>query len=150
MSKMIATEIILVLFLSSNYIISSKEIYNISQLEEFSITKPEWNPALKYIYFLNIEQYSLNDEIIIQIITEDSSLLLNITLHEIDETYILENKTDEIDIKKEPNLSKSVKYRCKPRKFYKEILVKKKKSNQKLFVLLLNPALLRKNKTDLE
>ena len=150
MSKMVATEIILLLFLSSNYIISSKEVYNISQLEEFSIIKPEWNPALKYIYFLNIEQYSLNDEIIIQIITEDSSLLLNITLHEIDETYILVNKTEEIDIKKEANISKSVKYRCKPRKFYKEILVKKKKSNQKLFVLLLNPALLRKNKTDLE
>lgn len=150
MSKMIITQIILVLFLSTNYIISSKEIYNISQLEEFSIIKPEWNPALKYIYTLNIEQYALNDEIIIQIITEDSSLLLNITLHEIDENYILLNKTEEIDIKKEAIISKSVKYRFKPRKFYKEILVKKKKSNQKLFVLLLNPELLRKNKTDLE
>ena len=144
MSKMIATEIILVLFLSSNYIISSKEVYNISQLEEFSIIKPEWNPALKYIYFLNIEQYSLNDEIIIQIITEDSSLLLNITLHEIDETYILENKTEEIDIKKEANISKSVKYRCKPRKFYKEILVKKKEIKSKIICLIIKSCIIKK------
>ena len=147
---MVITEIILVLFLSSNYFITSIEIYNISQLEEFSILKPEWNPALKYIYLLNIDQYALNDEIIIQIISEDTFLLLNITLYEIDEAYILENKTDEINIKKEAIISKSLKYRLKPRKFYKEILVQKKKENQKLFVLLLNPELIGKNKTDLE
>ena len=137
MSKIIITQIILVLFLSTNYIISSKEIYNISQLEEFSIIKPEWNPALKYIYTLNIEQYALNDEIIIQIITEDSSLLLNITLHEIDENYILLNKTEEIDIKKEAIISKSVKYRFKPRKFYKEILVKKKEIKSKIICFII-------------
>ena len=150
MSKIIRTEIILILFLIIYYVNSETEVYSIEKLEEFSIFKQEWKSKEKYIYYLDIEEYELNDEIVIQIITEDSLLVLNYTLYEINETYILNNKTSDIDIKKEKIITRNIKYRLKPKRFYNEILVKKKEENQKLYVFLLDTSLLLKNKTDFE
>ena len=101
MYNIISPKIFIIILLTSNYILSTEDtnIYNITELEEFSIIKPTWNPKEKYIYFLSLENYSLNDENIIQIVSEDTFLITNLTIYELSEKIIINNKTitSEID-----------------------------------------------------
>ena len=154
MYNIISPKIFIIILLTSNYILSTEDtnIYNITKLEEFSIIKPTWNPKEKYIYFLSLEKYSLNDENIIQIVSEDTFLITNLTIYELSEKIIINNKTitSEIDLKKDSIIKRNVKFRLKPKRFYNEILVKKNKENQKYFVMLIDPHLVSKNETDFE
>ena len=56
MYNIISPKIFIIILLTSNYILSTEDtnIYNITELEEFSIIKPTWNPKEKYIYFLSL------------------------------------------------------------------------------------------------
>ena len=65
MSKNYFLEIFLILISFFNFAFSNKEKYNIHQLEEYSIIKSYWNISEKYIYYLDIENYTLNDENVI-------------------------------------------------------------------------------------
>lgn len=153
MYNIISPKIFIIILITLNYVLSTEDnICNITELEEFSIIKPSWNPKQKYIYFLSLEKYSLNDENIIQIVSEDSFLISNLTIYDIDEKIIIDNKTitSEINLKKDSIIKRNVKYRLKPKRFYNEILVKKKKENQKYFVILIDPHLVTKNETDYE
>ena len=101
------------------------------------------NISGKYIYYLDISSYSINDENIIQILGNDF-FIKNLNICEINETIIINNNSD---IDKIENYPKSfhIKYKMNPKRYYFEILIKKRKENQKYFTLLIEPKLIENN-----
>ena len=144
MSQIIEIKFFLIILFLSNYIISTSEEYNIEKLDEFSIIKPTWEIDKIYIYYLDVDNYELDDENIIQIIHEDFSLLKNLSIYELNENIIIDNNSD-INEVKENIVMKNIKFRLKPKRYYYEILIKKRNKNQKYFVLLIEPNLINNN-----
>ena len=135
--------IFLILISLSNFIFSTKDKYNIQELEEYSIIKNHLNISGKYIYYLDISSYSINDENIIQILGSDF-FIKNLNICEINETIIINNNSD-IDIIENYPKSFHIKYKMNPKRYYFEILIKKRKENQKYFTLLIEPKLIENN-----
>ena len=144
MFHIIETKLFLIILFLLNFIISTSEEYIIKKLDEFSIIKPTWEIDKNYIYYLEVDNYELDDENIIQIINEDSSILNNLTIFELNETFIIDNNSD-INEAKENIVKKNIKFRLKPKRYYYEILIKKRNRNQKYFVLLIEPNLIDNN-----
>ena len=149
MSPILEIKFFLIIIILSNYVLSTKEQYNIEKLDEFSIIKPTWNIKDKYIYYLDIDKYNLDDENTIQIINEDASAVNNLSMFELNENFIIDNNSD-INETKEKAIKKNIKFRLKPKKYYYEILMTKKKENQKYYVLLIETTRLLKNNSDFE
>ena len=147
MSKNYFLEIFLILISFFNFAFSNKEKYNIHQLEEYSIIKSYWNISEKYIYYLDIENYTLNDENVIQLLCYDHNLIYNLNIFEINETII--NNYSDIDII-ETYPKTFIKYKLNPRRYYYEVLIKKRIEKQKYFTLLIEPNITKNSTIELE
>ena len=97
MSNLIQTNVFFIFTILTNFALLTEEKYNIQKLEEFSMTKYSWNIKEKYIYYLDIDNYNLEDENVIQILRNDYYYVNNLTISEIDESIIYDNNSD-IDI----------------------------------------------------
>ena len=148
MSNLIQTNVFFIFTILTNFALLTEEKYNIQKLEEFSMTKYSWNIKEKYIYYLDIDNYNLEDENVIQILRNDYYYVNNLTISEIDESIIYDNNSDINIIETIPKVF-HIKYKLKPKRYYYEILIKKRKENQKYFVLLIEPNIT-KNNTEFE
>ena len=127
----------LILFTLINlFIFSNQRKYNIMRLEDFNIKQDYWNTNEKYIYYLDIQTYNINDENILQIYSENKTIISKINISEIDESVINE---ENYNIKYIETFNKAIKSRTSLKLFYKEILIKKREINQKYFVVLVEP-----------
>jgi len=127
----------LILFTLINlFIFSNQRKYNIMRLEDFNIKQDYWNTNEKYIYYLDIQTYNTNDENILQIYSENKTIISKINISEIDESVINE---ENYNIKYIETFNKAIKSRTSLKLFYKEILIKKREINQKYFVVLVEP-----------
>ena len=97
MSNLIQTNVFFIFTILTNFALLTEEKNNIQKLEEFSMTKYSWNIKEKYIYYLDIDNYNLEDENVIQILRNDYYYVNNLTISEIDESIIYDNNSD-IDI----------------------------------------------------
>ena len=134
------------LFLIAIFIIITKEEQEISikQLHIYSVTNDTWLLNKRYIYYLDIHHYRMDEENIFQILSEENNVVHNITVSEIDESIIFEN-TSEIIKKETYNKSFHIKLRLKPKRYYYEVLIKKSKKEQNYFVLLIEPLRIQNN-----
>jgi len=127
----------LILFILINlFIFSNQQKYNLKKLKDFNIEKEYWNADQKYIYYLDIQGYSTDDENVLQIYSENNTIIKNLVISEIDESVI---NDENFDIKYIQTFEKSNKSRTSLRLFYKEILIIKRDINQKYFVVLVEP-----------
>ena len=135
-SKKINLYLLLLLF----QLIKSEDIkpFVIKQLKFGSFSKYLWNTNESYIYYIDIHNYKLGQENVFQILSETNKLMHNLTVSEINESIIFDNKSE--IIKKETyNISFHIKLRPKPKRYYYEVLIKKTDINQKYFVILIEP-----------
>ena len=140
----------LFLFLISIFIIKAKEERELTKrkLFSYSLIKTYWNLNKSYIYYIDIQRYNMNEECVFQVLNEDSNLVKNITVSEIDELFIKKNSSE--IIKKETYDSQNhIKLRKKPKKYCYEVLIKKTKEDQQYFVILIEPLAI-KNNTEVE
>ena len=144
MSNFIDKNLFFLLTILSSFALLTREQYNIQKLEEFSINIYSWNIKEKYIYYLDIDNYSLEDENVIQILRNDFYYINNLNICEIDESIIYDNNSD-IDILETIPKAFHIKYKLKPKRYYYEILIKKREENQKYFVLLIEPNITKNN-----
>ena len=130
--------------------LTKNQQYKISKLENYSITQDLWNNSQKYIYYIDIQEYKIGEENIMQIYNEYNAIINNIKVTEINESIIYDkvynNSMDIKKIKKENHIksSSSLNYH------YFEILIKKRKKNQKNFVVLIEPPEDIKNNTKIQ
>ena len=130
--------------------LTKNQQYKISKLENYSITQDLWNNSQKYIYYIDIQEYKIGEENIMQIYNEYNAIINNIKVTEINESIIYDkvynNSMDIEKIKKENHIksSSSLNYH------YFEILIKKRKKNQKNFVVLIEPPEDIKNNTKIQ
>ena len=134
------------LILATIFIIKSNEGRQLSfiELKNYSSIKDKWLLNTSYIYYLDIHNYTKDDENVFQILNEESLLLKNLTVSQIDESILFENNSK--IIKKETyDESFHIKLRQKPRIYYYEVLIKKSKPNQNYFVILIEPKVIKNN-----
>ena len=126
------------IFMFLNLIILTKnQQYKISKLENYSITYDIWNKTQKYIYYIDIQDYKIGEENILQIYNEDHRLINNINVTEINESIIYHKVyINTMDIETIPK-ENHIKYRASLKYHYFEILIKKREKNQKNFVILI-------------
>ena len=130
----------------------TNQSYNISFLSNFSSTINYWSINEKYIYYINIQDYNITDENVLQILSNDKKVLDNLIVTEIDESLINNinndniNKEDIIEIK-DLKEKFTIKRRLTTKQFYYEIPFKKISEKQKNFVILVEPKL-EYNKTE--
>ena len=127
-------------------IIKSQEnqTYNVTELRHYSLLKDKWNMNKSYIYYVDIHSYKMGEENIIQILNENIYLMNNITVSEIDESYIFDNNSE--IIKKETYEKENhVKLRLKPKRYYFEVIIKKEHKDQHYFAILIESRLDRDN-----
>ena len=143
---LISKNINLFLLLLFILIIKSVEInpYVIKKLKFISSSREHWNINKSYIYYVDIHNYKLGQENVLQILSEMNHLMHNLTVSEIDESIIENNNTD--IIKKETyKRAYHIKLRPKPKRYYYEVHIKKKDINQKYFVILIEPNIYQNN-----
>jgi predicted RNA-binding protein associated with RNAse of E/G family len=66
-------------------ILTKNQQYKILKLENYSITQDIWNKSQKYIYYIDIQDYKIEEENILQIYNEDFGIITNINVTEINE-----------------------------------------------------------------
>ena len=129
--------------------LTKNQKYNILKLENYSITHDIWNNSQKYIYYIDIEDYKIGEENIIQICNEDYTIINNINVTEINESIINDKVyNNSMDIEK---ISKEkLKYRSTLKFHYFEIIFKKREKNQKNFVILIETPEHMKNNSEIQ
>ena len=130
----------LFLLMFSLLIIKTIEIkpYIIKRLKSISSYKEYWNINKSYIYYIDIHNYQLGKENVFQILSEMNKFVHNLTVSEIDESIIFDNKSK--IIKKETyKRAYHIKLRQKPKRYYYEVIIKKTYINQTYFVILIEP-----------
>ena len=129
--------------------LTKNQKYNILKLENYSITHDIWNNSQKYIYYIDIEDYKIGEENIIQICNEDYTIINNINVTEINESIINDKVyNNSMDIEK---ISKEKpKYRSTLKFHYFEIIFKKREKNQKNFVILIETPEHMKNNSEIQ
>ena len=131
---------IFTLIILFDFIIFTNQNYNISSLNNFSTKTINFNISEKYIFYLDIQDYKIGDENVLQILCQYSSVLSNLSILEIDESII--NKENEIindeDIIILRNITeKNIKRKLYRSQYYYDIIIQKKKKNQNFFIILL-------------
>ena len=86
--------------------------------------------------FRSIHEYNTTDENILQIYSENETIISTLIVSEIDESVINE---ENFNIKYIETLHKANKTRTSLKLFYEEILIRKKEINQNYFVVLVEP-----------
>ena len=133
------------LFIFFTLLILSKQEYIISRLYNYSVSTKIWNISEKYIYYIDIQDYKLDEENILQILCEDRKIIYDLNSSIIDESIL--NKKDENINQKDiiviRNIKKNftLKRRLATKLFYYQIIIKKTEENQKNFVILFEPNL---------
>ena len=128
----------LIIFLNL-IILTKNQQYKILKLENYSITHDIWNQSQKYIYYIDIQDYKIEEENILQIYNENYAIITNINVTEINESIIYDKiYNNSIDIEKIPK-ENHIKKRASINLHYFEILIKKREINQKYFVILIEP-----------
>ena len=113
--------------------------YAIKKLNIYSVTSDSWKVNTSYIYYIDIHSYKMNEENVFQLLNDNVYLINNITVSEIDESFITENNSE--IIKKETFSRKHhVKLRVAPKKYYFEVIIKKTFIDQNYFVVMIEPA----------
>ena len=138
----------ILLFFLSYFILITNQNPIILNLSEYNVHKISWEMNQTYIYYLDISNYKLEEENIIQIYNQNTNALQRINMMEINESYIIDNNSDINIIENIPALF-HFKYKLNPKRYYYEALIKKREKNQKYFALLVNPNL-EINKTECE
>ena len=137
--------ILLTISIFLNLLKVSKQDYNITYLSNFSSTTDYWEINEKYIYYVDIQDYNINDENVLQIMHNERIVLENLIVSEIDESLInnIHDNINEEDIIKKNDLKQiySIKKRAKRDYYYYEIPFKKISEKQKKFVILVEPRL---------
>ena len=136
----------LFLLIFSLLIIKSIEVkpYKIKRLRSLSIYRESWDINKSYIYYIDISNYQIGKENVFQILSEMNRLMHNLTVSEIDESIIFDNKSE--IIKKETyKRAYHIKLRPKPKRYYYEVLIKKSHINQTYFVILIEPNIYQNN-----
>ena len=132
------------LFLFINLIIISKQDYTIIKLDTFSAIDTTWNISEKYIYYVDIQQYNIGDENVLQVLYEDRNLTTRLYSSELDESILNINieyvNIEDYIIRTIPNQF-SYKMRYTTKEFYREVIFKKNSENRKFFVVLFEPVL---------
>ena len=120
-------------------ILTKNQQYKILKLENYSITNDIWNNSQKYIYYIDIQDYKIGEENILQIYSEYNLIINNIKVTEINESIIYDKVyNSSMDIEKIPK-ENHIKSRTSLNSIYFEILFKKREKNQKNFVILIEP-----------
>ena len=132
---------ILALLTFLDLIFFTKQNYTIYSLFDFSPKTVNLNMSENYIFYLDIQDYKIGDENVLQILCNDIDAIKKIILLEIDESII--NKENEIINEENINIiknisEKNIKKKLYMDKYYFDILIKKTNKNQKLFCILLN------------
>ena len=121
----------------------SKENITITKIENFTSNIFAWNINESYIYYIDIRDYKVGDENVIQILHENKNILTTTIILEIDESFL--NDNDNIKVLDNITHKNIIKYRDRKNQNYLEIVFKKKE-NQNNFVLYVIPDV-QKNET---
>ena len=124
--------------------VSGENRYITQQLKLYTVNVCYWNLNESYIFYIDVSHFKLGQETIIQIISESNYFINNLSISEIDESYIDKNDS-EIIIKEKYSKIKHVKLRQKPKAYYFEILIKKYFKEQKYFTILVEPYIVQNN-----
>ena len=73
-------------FLFLSLLIISKQDYNITKLDNFSVLETTWNISENYIYYIDIQQYKVGDENVLQVLYEDKNLTTHLFSSELNES----------------------------------------------------------------
>ena len=130
---------IFVISIFLNLLKYSKEEITKTEIKNFTTEIITWNKAKEYIYYINISDYNVGDENVLQILNEDREILKNLMISEIDES-ILSNNNEDIKILNNLTNQLLKKYRTKTKQYYYEIIFKKREG-QNNFVIYINPNL---------
>ena len=137
--------ILLTIFICINLFKVSKQGFHITYLANFTSKTDYWDIDQKYIYYIDIQDYNINDENVLQIAYNDRKVLENLIVSEIDESLInnIHDNINEEDIIKKNDLKQtySIKKRQKRNIYYYDIPFKKISEKQKKFVILVEPKL---------
>ena len=139
--------IILSLLLFLNILILSNQSYTIEKLSNYSVTPQFWNISEKYIYYIEMQNYKIGDENVLQVKSEDEKLIKGLYCLELKESVLNSNQIVEIrqdDIIRNISKNFNIKRRLSTKDYY-EVVFSKISENQKNFVILFQPNLLNNN-----
>ena len=126
--------IFIILIQYSNEEIKTTEIHN------FTTNLITWIKSEEYIYYIDISNYNIGDENILQILNEEREIIKNLIIYEIDESILNNNNIEDMIIINNITNHMLKKYRSTTKKDYYEIIFQKRK-NQKNFVIYVQPNL---------
>ena len=136
------SSIFIILIQFSNEEIETTEIHN------FTTNSITWKKSVEYIYYIDISNYSVGDENVLQLLNEDREIIKNLIIYEIDESILKNNNNNNNKIEdiKDMIIINNItnhmlkKYRSTIKKYYYEIIFQKKE-NQNNFVIYVKPNL---------
>ena len=135
-------------FLFLSLLIISKQDYNITKLENFSVLETTWNISENYIYYIDIQQYKVGDENVLQVLYEDKNLTTHLFSSELNESVLDDNiyniNIEDFKIRSIPDQF-TYKRKLTTKEFYHEIIFQKNSEKQKFFVILFEPIIQNNN-----
>ena len=135
-------------FLFLSLLIISKQYYNITKLENFSVLETTWNISENYIYYIDIQQYKVGDENVLQVLYEDKNLTTHLFSSELNESVLDDNiyniNIEDFKIRSIPDQF-TYKRKLTTKEFYHEIIFQKNSEKQKFFVILFEPIIQNNN-----
>lgn len=129
--------IFFIIFIFIDLIKYSKENITITKIENFTSNILTWNINESYIYYIDIQEYKVGEENVLQILHENKTILTNTIILEIDESFLNDNNIDNIKVLDNITHKNIIKYRDRKSQNYLEIVFNKieNKNNYVLYII---------------